>query len=111
MAKKEIEQVRLHNRGKREILLKNGIKSVPGRAVTVPEDIAEFYIKAYPRDFILFEDLEATKVAKGNAKKLEAQNAKLAKEKAELEARIAELESEAAAKKDDGKGGESGGGE
>lgn len=109
MSKKETEKVRLHNRGKREITLKNGVKSVPNRAVSVPSEIADFYIKAYPQDFILFEDLEATKKAKKDVKNLESENKKLLQEKADLEARLAELEGKSGKKS--GEGGDTGGGE
>ncbi len=83
--KKNVEMVRLHNQGKRVHLLRNGTKSEPGRAVNVPKGDAEFYVKAYPFDFILFTDLNASAEIKED-------NAKLTAEKEALEAKIAEME-------------------
>ncbi len=83
--KKNVEMVRLHNQGKRTHNLRNGTKSEPGRAVNVPKGDAEFYVKAYPFDFILFTDLNASAEIKED-------NAKLTAEKEALEAKIAEME-------------------
>ncbi len=93
MAEKVTEKVRLHNRGKREFILKTGAKSYPDRAIEVDKDVADFYIAAYPKDFILYDDLGAVSEVKLSNAKLIKENKKLATEKASLEARIKELES------------------
>ncbi len=87
--KTDVEMVRLHNQGKRTHNLRNGVKSAPGRAIKVPVKDAEFYVKEYPFDFILYEDLAA-------ASEVREDNKKLSDDKAKLEARIAELEADAA---------------
>jgi len=65
MAKQKEEIVRLHNQGKREFTLKNGVKSEPGKAIDVPQSIADWYVKNYPRDFMYYDDL----VSKSETKK------------------------------------------
>lgn len=84
------EKVKLHNKGKREFTLTGGIKSPPGRAIDVDKSVAEKFITAYPKDFMLYEDLVAPsstkqelKEATAKATALEDENAKL---KAQLEA-------------------------
>lgn len=98
MAEKTSEKVRLHNRGKREFILKTGAKSYPDRAIEVDKDIADFYVAAYPKDFILYDNLGAASEVKLSNSKLIKENKKLATEKAGLEARIKELEAASKAK-------------
>ncbi len=83
-----MENVVLHNRSKRERTLKNGVLSLPGRSITIPEELAEFYLQHFPDDFIKYEDYKQTDKTKSIAK----ENKKLKTEKALLEARIKELE-------------------
>jgi hypothetical protein len=95
-AKKKEEVVKLHNRSKREYILRNGAKSFPGRALDVPKSVADFHLKNYPADFILYEDLAAPSSTRADLKKTTAENKKLTKENADLLARIAELEANTA---------------
>ena len=98
MAKKKApekeEIVRLYNRSKREYTLKNGDKILAERALDVPKSIADFYVKEYPRDFILYDDLAAPGSTKTDLKRAQADNAKLQSENAALKRKIAELEAE-----------------
>lgn len=87
------EKVRLHNKGKRQFMLKTGQQSDAGRAIEVTKDVADFYVDAYPNDFILFDNLGTSDNVKISNAKLTKENKKLATEKAALEARIIELES------------------
>lgn len=86
------EMVKLHNKSKREVILKNGIKSMPNRAVDVPASIANFYVKEYPRDFILYEDMVAPSTTKADLKKSQARIKNLESENEELRARLKTLE-------------------
>ncbi len=84
--------VRLHNKGRRDHFLKNGVRSVPGRAIDVPAELAKFYIETYPESFILFDDLGSLQAVKGDVKKLTKHNKDLEIENEALLARIKELE-------------------
>ncbi len=99
--KKEKEagtMARLHNKGRREHFLKNGVRSVPGRAIDVPVELAEFYIKTYPESFILYDDLGSLQAIKGDVKKLTKDNKALEIHNEALQVRIAQLEAQAGAK-------------
>lgn len=78
MAKKTEERIRVHNQGNREYTIppsKKGGKNrilQPGRAIEIEKDVAEKFIKAYPRDLIEFDSLVS-----GEKKNLSKENVRL----------------------------------
>lgn len=88
---KKSKKVKLHNKGKREFELTGGIKSLPGRAIDVDEKVAKKFIKEYPRDFILYDDLVTPTSTKETLKKAEEENKVLADENAKLKEELEAL--------------------
>lgn len=111
--KAEKIMIRVHNRGRREYLIpvldddgkpkKNTEpkKIMPGRAVELPADQAEKYLKLYPAELINFEDLVS-----GKTKDLSQENRQLKAKSKKLEAELAELKSQLAKSKEESEGAE-----
>lgn len=107
MAKQKAKEiVKLHNKSKREYVLKSGQKSLPGRALDVEKDIADFYIKQYPKDFILYDDLASPSTAKAKLKQIEKENKSLVSENEALKKELEELKAGSVSENEAGGDGE-----